>query len=112
MQQFPIGTLKVDQSFVRDVDDDESDATIVRTVIEMGRSLKMNVIAEGVESLGHLNFLRRHHCGFGQGKLFGEPVTLEELRLLLARQQETGPAFAGLIAQSASLDKISKPRGA
>ena len=48
LQQFPIGTLKIDQSFVRDVDDDESDATIVRTVIEMGRSLKMNVIAEGV----------------------------------------------------------------
>jgi diguanylate cyclase (GGDEF)-like protein/PAS domain S-box-containing protein len=111
LQQFPIGTLKIDQSFVRDVDDDESDATIVRTVIEMGRSLKMNVIAEGVESVGHLNFLRRHHCGFGQGKLFGEPVTLEELRLLLARQQETGPAFAGLIAQSASHEKIAKPRG-
>ena len=111
LQQFPIGTLKIDQSFVRDVDDDESDATIVRTVIEMGRSLKMNVIAEGVETVGHLHFLRRHHCGFGQGKLFGEPVTLEELRLLLARQQETGPAFAGLIAQSASLDKIAKPRG-
>jgi diguanylate cyclase (GGDEF)-like protein/PAS domain S-box-containing protein len=112
LQQFPIGTLKIDQSFVRDVDDDESDATIVRTVIEMGRSLKMNVIAEGVESLGHLNFLRRHHCGFGQGKLFGEPVTLAELRLLLARQQETGPAFSGLIAQSASQDKLAKPRGA
>ena len=112
LQQFPIGTLKVDQSFVRDVDDDESDATIVRTVIEMGRSLKMNVIAEGVETLGHLHFLRRHHCGFGQGKLFGEPVTLEELRLLLARQQETGPAFAGLIAQSANFDKLAKPRGA
>ena len=111
LQQFPIGTLKVDQSFVRDVDDDESDATIVRTVIEMGRSLKMNVIAEGVESPGHLHFLRRHQCGFGQGKLFGEPVTLEELRLLLARQQETGPAFAGLIAQSASVEKVAKPRG-
>ena len=110
LQQFPIGTLKIDQSFVRDVDDDESDATIVRTVIEMGRSLKMNVIAEGVETVGHLHFLRRHHCGFGQGKLFGEPVTLEELRLLLARQQETGPAFAGLIAQSASVDKLAKPR--
>ncbi|HEX6636265.1 MAG TPA: EAL domain-containing protein [Steroidobacteraceae bacterium] len=112
LQQFPIGTLKIDQSFVRDSDDDENDATIVRTVIDMGRSLKMNVIAEGVETLGHLHFLRQHHCGFGQGKLFGEPVTLEELRLLLARQQETGPAFAGLIAQSAAADKIAKPRGA
>jgi diguanylate cyclase (GGDEF)-like protein/PAS domain S-box-containing protein len=111
LQQFPIGTLKIDQSFVRDVDDDESDATIVRTVIEMGRSLKMNVIAEGVETIGHLNFLRRHHCGFGQGKLFGEPCTLEDMRLLLARQQETGPAFAALIAQSANQEKIAKPRG-
>jgi diguanylate cyclase (GGDEF)-like protein/PAS domain S-box-containing protein len=110
LQQFPIGTLKIDQSFVRDVDDDESDATIVRTVIEMGRSLKMNVIAEGVESLGHLAFLRNHHCGFAQGKLFGEPCTLEDLRLLLARQQETGPAFAGLIAQAASTDKLARPR--
>jgi diguanylate cyclase (GGDEF)-like protein/PAS domain S-box-containing protein len=112
LQQFPIGTLKIDQSFVRDVDDDESDATIVRTIIDMGRSLKMNVIAEGVESLGHLHFLRQHNCGFGQGRLFGEPVTLEELRLLLARQQETGPAFAALIAQSGSLEKLAKPRGA
>ena len=56
LQQFPIGTLKIDQSFVRDVDDDESDATIVRTVIEMGRSLKMNVIAEGVEIAGSPEF--------------------------------------------------------
>ncbi|HET7810754.1 MAG TPA: EAL domain-containing protein [Steroidobacteraceae bacterium] len=110
LQQFPIGTLKIDQSFVRDVDDDESDATIVRTIIEMGRSLKMNVIAEGVESPGHLDFLRRHHCGFGQGKLFGEPMTLEELRLMLARQQETGPAFAALITQAAASEKYSKPR--
>ena len=112
LQQFPIGTLKIDQSFVRDVDDDENDATIVRTVIEMGRNLKMNVIAEGVETLGHLLFLRQHHCGLGQGKLFGEPVSIEEMRLLLARQQETGPAFAGLIAQTSGVDKIAKPRGA
>ncbi|HEU4592199.1 MAG TPA: EAL domain-containing protein [Steroidobacteraceae bacterium] len=112
LQQFPIGTLKIDQSFVRDVDDDESDATIVRTIIEMGRSLKMNVIAEGVESLGHLSFLRRHQCGFGQGRLFGEPCTLEELRLLLARQQESGPAFANLIAQASTADKLARPRGA
>ncbi len=51
LQQFPIGTLKIDQSFVRDVCEDAGDATIVRTIIEMGRSLGMEVIAEGVESL-------------------------------------------------------------
>src|SRR6185437_2372646 len=58
LQQFPIGTLKIDQSFVRDACEDQNDATIVRTIIEMGRSLGMEVVAEGVESLRHLEFLR------------------------------------------------------
>ena len=49
LQQFPIGTLKIDQSFVRDVSEDAGDATIVRTIIDMGRSLGMEVVAEGVE---------------------------------------------------------------
>ncbi len=101
LQQFPIGTLKVDQSFVRDIGEDESDATIVRTVIEMGRSLGMDVVAEGVESTTHLGFLRAHNCPFGQGRLFGEPCTLEELRLLLERQRLSGPAFGHLIERPA-----------
>jgi len=62
LQQFPIGTLKIDQSFVRDVSDDAGDATIVRTIIDMGRSLGMEVVAEGVESIRHLDFLRKHNC--------------------------------------------------
>ena len=67
LQQFPIGTLKIDQSFVRDVSDDAGDATIVRTIIEMGRSLGMEVIAEGVESQRQLEFLRSSGCHFGAG---------------------------------------------
>jgi diguanylate cyclase (GGDEF)-like protein/PAS domain S-box-containing protein len=110
LQQFPIGTLKIDQSFVRDAAIDESDGTIVRTIIEMGRSLKMHVIAEGVEQQSQLDFLRAHHCGFAQGKLFGEPMTLEQMRLLLARQQESGPAFAAQIAQASGNERQSKPR--
>jgi diguanylate cyclase (GGDEF)-like protein/PAS domain S-box-containing protein len=97
LQQFPIGTLKIDQSFVRDAPDDAGDATIVRTIIEMGRSLGMEVIAEGVESQRHLQFLRSNACNYGQGKLFGEPCTADELLALLARQA-TGPApFAHLL---------------
>jgi diguanylate cyclase (GGDEF)-like protein/PAS domain S-box-containing protein len=103
LQQFPIGTLKVDQSFVRDVADDAGDATIVRTIIDMGRSLGMNVVAEGVESTKHLEFLRAHQCWYAQGKLFGEPCTLDELLVLLARQQSGTPPFAALLpAPSAS----------
>jgi diguanylate cyclase (GGDEF)-like protein/PAS domain S-box-containing protein len=107
LQQFPIGTLKIDQSFVRDVSEDAGDATIVRTIIDMGRSLGMDVVAEGVESQRHLEFLRRHNCYYAQGKLFGEPCTGEELLALLARQASGTPPFAHLLPSSDSLNTRS-----
>jgi diguanylate cyclase (GGDEF)-like protein/PAS domain S-box-containing protein len=97
LQQFPIGTLKIDQSFVRNAGEDESDTTIVRTIIEMGRNLGMDVIAEGIESVRHLDFLRQHHCHFGQGRLFGETVTAEQLRALLVQQDAGVVPYASLL---------------
>jgi diguanylate cyclase (GGDEF)-like protein/PAS domain S-box-containing protein len=97
LQQFPIGTLKIDQSFVRDATDDAGDATIVRTIIEMGRSLGMEVIAEGVESRRQLQFLRENSCHYGQGRLFGEPCTAEDLLALLTTQAGGGAPFAHLL---------------
>jgi diguanylate cyclase (GGDEF)-like protein/PAS domain S-box-containing protein len=97
LQQFPIGTLKIDQSFVRDASEDASDATIVRTIIEMGRSLGMEVIAEGVESRAQLEFLRSNACLYAQGRLFGEPCTAAELLALLARQAAGTLPFAHLM---------------
>jgi diguanylate cyclase (GGDEF)-like protein/PAS domain S-box-containing protein len=97
LQQFPIGTLKIDQSFVRDAVEDAGDATIVRTIIEMGRSLGMEVIAEGVESRAQLHFLRSNNCHYGQGRLFGEPCTADELLALLATQAGGAPPFAHLL---------------
>ena len=97
LQQFPIGTLKIDQSFVRDATDDAGDATIVRTIIEMGRSLGMEVIAEGVESQRQLEFLRSNACHYGQGRLFGEPCTAEDLLALLARQAAGAAPFSHLL---------------
>jgi len=102
LQQFPIGTLKIDQSFVRDASDDAGDATIVRTIIEMGRSLGMEVIAEGVESLRQLEFLRANNCHFGQGRLFGEPCTADDLLVLLGQQAEGGVPFAHLLRQTSA----------
>jgi EAL domain-containing protein (putative c-di-GMP-specific phosphodiesterase class I) len=86
LQQFPISTLKIDQSFVRDVNEDRNDATIVRTIIEMGHSLGMQVIAEGVETSAQLEFLTRAGCDQAQGQLFGEPCSIDALTQLLARQ--------------------------
>jgi diguanylate cyclase (GGDEF)-like protein/PAS domain S-box-containing protein len=107
LQQFPIGTLKIDQSFVRDVSDDAGDATIVRTIIDMGRSLGMEVVAEGVESIRHLEFLRKHNCHYGQGKIFGEPCTAEDLLALLKRQAAGTLPFAHLLPQAEGLSSRS-----
>ena len=90
LQQFPISTLKIDQSFVRDVVSNPDDATIVGTIIQMGRSLKMDVVAEGVESEDQLNFLQDMDCAYVQGLLFGDPMSADDyLELLLAQAEGT-----------------------
>ncbi len=90
LQQFPISTLKIDQSFVRDIATNADDATIVGTIIHMGRSLKMDVVAEGVETEDQLSFLQTLDCNYVQGLLFGEPMTSDNyLELLLAQLEGT-----------------------
>jgi diguanylate cyclase (GGDEF)-like protein/PAS domain S-box-containing protein len=91
LQQFPIGTLKIDQSFVKDAAINSDDATIVRTIIDMGKALEVEVVAEGVENEEQFNFLRGRGCHYGQGRLFGDAMSSEEfLKLMLA--QESGRA--------------------
>ncbi len=91
LQQFPISTLKIDQSFVRDVAIDRDDAAIVDAIIQMAHSLRLEVVAEGVESEAQLEFLRRHGCDHAQGHLFGAPVSADEFcQLLLAESAGTG----------------------
>lgn len=87
LQQFPISILKIDQSFVRDVAMDRDDAAIVATIIRMAHSLKLEVVAEGVESMQQLEFLRAHRCDYVQGKLFADPMTRDEYRNLLLSEQ-------------------------
>ena len=86
LQQFPIGTLKIDQSFVRNAATDPDDATIVRTIIEMGRSLRLQVLAEGIETEEQRAFLRASGCEFGQGRLFGEPMAADDFLETMLRQ--------------------------
>ncbi len=88
LQQFPINTLKIDQAFIRDVATNTDDATIVGTIIQMGRNLNMDVVAEGVETEEQLGFLQRLHCTYAQGLLFGDPMSADNyVELLLARPQ-------------------------
>jgi diguanylate cyclase (GGDEF)-like protein/PAS domain S-box-containing protein len=91
LQQFPINTLKIDQSFVRDVAIDRDDAAIVDAIIQMAHSLRLEVVAEGVESEAQLEFLRKHGCDYAQGHLFGDPVPADEFcEMLVAESAGTG----------------------
>ena len=83
LQRFPIDTLKIDQSFVRDLISDADDANIVRAVIGMGNSLHMRVIAEGIETRQQLDFLRAQGCPVGQGFYFSRPVPAADFARLL-----------------------------
>ena len=90
LQQFPISTLKIDKSFVADIAVNADDATIVGTIIHMGRSLKMDVVAEGVETEDQLAFLQSLDCTYVQGLLFGDPMSSDNyLELLLAQAEGT-----------------------
>jgi EAL domain-containing protein (putative c-di-GMP-specific phosphodiesterase class I) len=90
LQQFPISTLKIDRSFVRDIVSNPDDATIVDTIIKMGRNLNMDVVAEGVETEAQLGFLQALNCTYAQGLLFGDPMSADNfLELLLAQAEGT-----------------------
>jgi EAL domain-containing protein (putative c-di-GMP-specific phosphodiesterase class I) len=85
MKRFPIDTLKIDQSFVRNLVTDADDASIVSAVINMGNSLHMRVVAEGIETEDQLAMLREQHCPEGQGFYFSHPVVAESIVPLLKR---------------------------
>jgi diguanylate cyclase (GGDEF)-like protein/PAS domain S-box-containing protein len=98
LQQLPVETLKIDQSFVRNAVTSNNESTLIRTIIEMGHNLKMNVVAEGVETTEQFEFLRRNRCDFAQGRLFSPPVNADSMLEMLQRQQNTGSLLAPLIS--------------
>ena len=78
LTQFPIDTLKIDQSFVRKMLLNTSDASMISTVISMGKNLNQRVIAEGVETEEQLRFLQARQCHEGQGYYFSHPLNTED----------------------------------
>jgi diguanylate cyclase (GGDEF)-like protein/PAS domain S-box-containing protein len=98
LQQFPISTLKIDKSFVRHVSTNPDDATIVSTIVQMGRNLNMDVVAEGIENEDQLVFLQKLGCTFAQGLLFGDPMSSDSYLELLLSQAEGTDSYRALFA--------------
>nr|WP_321513500.1 EAL domain-containing protein [uncultured Pseudodesulfovibrio sp.] len=84
LQRFPIDVVKVDRSFVVDVESDADSQAIVRTVFSLGESLGLKIVAEGVETSGQLEFLENEGCEYVQGYFFYKPMTVGEVDKMLA----------------------------
>jgi len=92
LRQFRVSKLKIDRSFIRDVAVNPDDAAITTAIISMAKSLKLKVIAEGVENEGQMSFLRAHRCDEIQGYYFCKPLTADKVADKL-REYSTEPQF-------------------
>jgi diguanylate cyclase (GGDEF)-like protein/PAS domain S-box-containing protein len=83
LRRFPIDSLKIDQSFVRQITTSPDETSIVTAILSMAQSLKLRVVAEGVETQAELNFLQAHNCEEAQGYYFSRPVPADQFAKLL-----------------------------
>jgi EAL domain-containing protein (putative c-di-GMP-specific phosphodiesterase class I) len=102
LKRFPIDTLKIDRSFVRDIPRDPDDTAIAQAIITMAHSLGIKVVAEGVEEPAQIEFLRSRRCDAMQGYLFSKPVVAGEIDALLRDNRGLAtPVAPGPLAQHA-----------
>jgi EAL domain-containing protein (putative c-di-GMP-specific phosphodiesterase class I) len=87
LKLLPFDRLKIDRSFIRDLEQDPNDRALAKAIIAMGRSLGLEIVAEGVETTSQLAFLRKHGCHEMQGYLFGRPEPAQLLDATLRGQR-------------------------
>ncbi len=95
LKRFPVDSVKIDKSFVRDMDEDMGDRALVEAIVAMARSLRLRVVAEGVEKAAQLELLRKMGCRYAQGYFFARPLLPDDFVALI-------PAINADLAQNAS----------
>lgn len=93
LRHYPFHSLKIDRTFIADINIDQADRELVNAAILMAHGLGLEVIAEGVENAGQLAYLKQSGCELGQGYFFSEPVPPQTITELLRTQSESGPAI-------------------
>ena len=109
LRKFPLDSLKIDRSFIRQISTPGEDTTLIAAVIGMARNLKLRVVGEGVETLEEVTFLRAHHCDEAQGYYFSRPALPEEFATLV----RSGIRVPFAVAHGMGADALSerpKPR--
>jgi diguanylate cyclase (GGDEF)-like protein/PAS domain S-box-containing protein len=101
LKRFPIDTLKIDRTFVRDLSTDADDATLTRAIIHLAQNLRLKVVAEGVETEEQLAFLRANGCDEMQGFLFARPAPAEECERMLREGRRLAIPRSGAVAERA-----------
>jgi diguanylate cyclase (GGDEF)-like protein len=96
LKSLPLSQIKIDRSFVRDIAIDRDDEIIVQTIISMAHNLDLEVIAEGVETIEQLEFLRKNGCKAFQGHLFGKAISQKEFNQLISQSVTNGDRFPSI----------------
>jgi EAL domain-containing protein (putative c-di-GMP-specific phosphodiesterase class I) len=102
LKKLPVDILKIDRSFLHPLKEPLDDTSIAVAIIRMGRSLKLRLVAEGVESLEEMKFLRAHDCDEAQGFYFGPPVPAEQFGAMLRKRQFSWKLKSGRLRGSAA----------
>jgi diguanylate cyclase (GGDEF)-like protein/PAS domain S-box-containing protein len=97
LKRFPIDILKVDRSFVMDIDKDHGDRAVIASIITLAHNLKLKVVAEGVETREELEFLKAHDCDMIQGYYFSRPLPWQDFTALLKERQKNNPTSSNNI---------------
>ena len=91
LQRFPVDELKIDRSFISQIESTAQRDALIRTFVQLGRSLEIETIAEGIEDQAQLMRLQAEHCDIGQGFLFARPMAADQCREFVERWAATPP---------------------